>query len=1183
MDKTALKTFARNSRNKLISAVKQRASKFKITEAGIEEMLNVYDLVIIDDSPLNASARRQYKELTDELNRRSHKTNFKEAFEGIIEEVAYTWFNRLITIRYMEVHGYLPIGMPLLSSSVAGRDYPDAIIHVDQIMSELSLDRQYVWQLQENHDNNELFKYLLIQQSHQLGEMIPSAFEKLGGIEELLLPDNLLSVGSVIDEMLTTTTPTDWQEVEVIGWLYQYYQSEVKERVGGLKNVAVAKRYLPTVTQLFTPKWIVRYMLQNSLGKLYDEKFNGSTLVKTFDYYLKRENNEPLIPQSFDKLEDLRIVDPACGSGNILIEAFNLLYDMYLERGYSPREISRLIIEKNLYGFEIDKRSTQITHISLFLKAVEKNQRVIRRREVFEYHIFEYKDASEQLPDESLQVVLSEEEITLFRLLEAKQQNGKQYGSLIYFNEDYSALYFKLKQFIEEPTEDLFLAATKDDLRKWALPLVEIAYHLSNKYDVVCTNPPYHNKYNPELKKFMNKYYPDTKSDMYSAFIEKCFKSTKENGYAAMMTPMTWMFISSHEKLRRRILENGTISSLVQLEYSAFEDATVPLTTFAIQNQTINKFGKYVDLTEFKGGMEVQDQRIKQGIQNSNETFIHEVNQNEFYIIPGNPIAYWISDETVKAFDNSHRISDVAKTRIGMATANNDKFMRLWHEVESIKLDREAESRNTALSCKKKWFPYAKGGAYRKWYGNLEYIVNWQNDGYEIRNYKDNKTGKVRSHNYNLDYIFKNGITFSAISSSNFSCRKMESSLFGSGGSGVFSSENNNNLLLGYLNSKVAYHFLNILSNTMNYEVNTVGNLPFLINSELAEVSAKTTTCTTISKLDWDAFETSWDFEKHPFLTFKEENESVKESFENWKSEADKNFNQLKANEEELNRIFIDIYGLQDELTPEVEDKDVTIRKADLERDVKSFLSYLVGIIFGRYSLDEPGLVYAGGEFDRSRYKTYQPDQDNVIPLTHENYFHDDIVTRITELVELIYGAETLEENVLFIAQALKMKGDETPRDAIRRYFMKDFFKDHKKIYQNRPIYWQMTSGKQEAFKGIFYLHRYDEATLARVRTEYVLPLTNTLTELANQMQAIVDGSASSREVAKARKEMEKYQKQLQELRDYDLILKNLADQHISLDLDDGVLVNYAKFQDIPVTNARTGKPGKMNLLEKLK
>ena len=338
-----------------------------------------------------------------------------------------------------------------------------------------------------------------------------------------------------------------------------------------------------------------------------------------------------------------------------------------------------------------------------------------------------------------------------------------------------------------------------------------------------------------------------------------------------------------------------------------------------------------------------------------------------------------------------------------------------------------------------------------------------------------------------------------------------------------------------------------------------------------------------ISRMEWNSFENAWDFEKHPFITFKEENGSVKGSFENWRSEADKNFNRLKENEEQLNRIFIDIYGLQDELTPEVEDKDVTIRKADLERDVKSFLSYLVGIIFGRYSLDEPGLIYAGGEFDRGRYKTYQPDNDNVIPLTHENYFQDDILTRITELVELIYGAETLEENLLFIAEALKMKGDETPRDTIRRYFMKDFFKDHKKIYQNRPIYWQMTSGKQEAFKGIFYLHRYDEATLARVRTEYVLPLTNTLTELSNQMQAVIDGSASSREVASARKQMEKYQKQLQELRDYDLILKNLADQHIALDLDDGVLVNYDKFQSIPVTNTQTGKPGKMNLLEKLK
>ena len=1186
MDKTALKLFARSAREKLLVAVKQRASRFKITESGIEEIMNLHDLFIIDNSPLNQSVRRQYNELNEELSKRSRKVGYKEAYEELMEEVAYTWFNRLITIRYMEIHDYLPIGMPLLSSSSEGREYPDVITYVNEITNELNLDQDYVWKLQESHDNNELFKYILIQQSHQLGELLPSAFDKLGGIEELLLPDNLLSVDSVIDEMIKGTNSDDWEEVEVIGWLYQYYQSEVKEAVGGLKNIAVSKRYLPTVTQLFTPKWIVRYMLQNSLGKLYDEKYPKSPLVQRLEYYLQREENSILLPNSFNDLEDLKIVDPACGSGHILIEAFDLLYDMYLERGYSPREISKLIIEKNLYGFEIDKRSTQITHICLFLKAVEKNRRIIQRKEKYIFHVFEFQDVFEKITEDNLKIVFNQEEIKKFRLLEDKQENGKQFGSLIKFDDEYTHLYHKLIKFLNEETDDLFLAAAKSDMQKKVLPLIEIAYFMSLKYDVVCTNPPYHNKFNPQLKKFINEYYPDTKSDMYSAFIEKCFKSTKENGYAALMTPMTWMFISTHEKLRKRIINDGTISSLVHMEYSAFEDATVPLCSFVIQNNSLNEFGVYIGLTEFKGGMDVQEYKMRYAAKNNNTDYKYEAYQADFRDIPGMPIAYSATKNIINAFKKYPRISEIAETRLGMATANNDQFLRMWFEVNNHKISFSSKNNMDAKNSGAKWFPYNKGGAYRKWYGNNDYIVNWEKDGLDIRTYSNSK-GKVRSHNYNLDYIFKPGITWSALSSGNFSSRCFSSGfLFDNSGSSLFVNNYEDIYYIqGFLSTKIVNSIFPLLNPTLNYQPGTVGMIPIKVcvgNEVKNKVNKIVAVNILYSKTDWDSFEISWDFEKHPFISNETNTDLIENVFQTWEQITEENFNQLKANEEELNRIFIDMYGLQDELIPEVEDRDVTIRKADLERDVKSFLSYLVGVVFGRYSLDEAGLIYAGGAFNPQRYQSYQPDDNNIIPLTHENYFSDDIVTRITDLVTLIYGEETLEDNLLFIAQALNLKGNETPRDAIRRYFIKDFFKDHKKIYQKRPIYWQLSSGKEETFKGIFYLHRYDHATLARVRTEYVLPLTNTLTELSNQMQAIIDGSALSREVATARKSFENYQKQLQELRDYDLILKNLADQHIELDLDDGVKVNYEKFQNILVTNVRTGKPGKMNLLEKL-
>lgn len=1177
MDNTALKKFAVSARIKLINGVKARAKLFGIEATGIKELQKFEGVLMVNGVPTDNRHQLLYNHLVSVIKVHALEYPFEDAYEMVMEEVAYTWFNRLIAIRFMEVHDYLPIQMHLLSST-EGRPEPDALYNANQLIRTLSLDQTIVWKHQDEHDQNELFKYLLVHQSHQLGELIPEAFSAISSAEELLLPDNLLGKNSVIDELVHNLDDSNWEEVEVVGWLYQFYNSEVKERVGGLKNNSVSKRYLPTVTQLFTPKWIVKYMLQNSLGKLYMSLYPNSKIYEQWEYCLtKDEEPSKIVPEHITKVEDIKLIDPACGSGHILIEAFDLFYQMYLERGYNPREIPTVIMENNIYGMEIDKRSAQIAHICLVLKALEKQSRMLKRSKKLSYHIFEFKDAIQTI--EGLHYCFDESEIEQIKELEAYLKNAKQFGSLLQLPEfDYDALLNKAQKYLTKETSDLFESSAQDLFEEFLIPMLELSIAMNTKYDVVCTNPPYHNKYNSTLKTFMQKNYPDTKSDMYSAFIEKCFKWTTRNGYSAMMTPFTWMFIATHEKLRKNTIEYGAISTLIQLEYSAFEDATVPLCTFVIQKQVEDSVGVYVRLEDFKGGMEVQSQKTREAAQNESVSYKYYKDDKQFKLITGTPFSYWVSEKAIKNYSDHKLISSIAETKQGFKTGNNNKFLRLWFEVPTIShFPHESEH------ISKKWFPCNKGGSFRKWYGNLEYVVNWKNNGYDICNYKDEQ-GKLLSRPQNLSYNFREGLTWSSISSGPISIRySSPKMMFESKGSGCFVKNIEDFYSLqGYLNSKVAMLYLEAIAPTLDYSEGSLLKLPYIYSGsrkEFIEVTVKH--CINLAKHDWDSFETSWDFEQHPFVMDSNHYSKLSEAFTNWSLIAEQRFNKLKANEEELNRIFIDIYGLQDELTPEVEDKAVTVRKADIERDIRSFLSYLAGVIFGRYRLDKTGLAFAGGEFNLDDFGSYKPDKDNIIPITAEHYFEDDIVSKISELVAIIYGKDTLNENLQFIATQLGMKDSETAEDTIRRYFMKDFYKDHLKIYQKRPIYWQFSSGKKGAFKGLMYLHRYDKYTLARIRTDYVLKLTTTLNQLIEHAQVIIDGNVSAKEVARARKEREAYEAQLQELREYDLILKQLADQEIDLDLDDGVKVNYAKFQEIPFKK-ENGRSEKMNLFEKI-
>ncbi|MGO1748401.1 BREX-1 system adenine-specific DNA-methyltransferase PglX, partial [Alkalibacterium gilvum] len=902
-------------------------------------------------------------------------------------------------------------------------------------------------------------------------------------------------------------------------------------------------------------------------------------IENSLDYYLKSDDNN-LSDKPVVDIEQLTFLDPSCGSGHILVYAFDVYYKLYLSRGYREREIPKLILNNNLFGLDIDKRAAQLATFALTMKAREYDRRLFSRD--YQVHIHSIEE-SNTIENEYIELLADEntDVKTATELLVSVFNDAKLYGSILQMPEIDVSLIEEQMEAIKNKTEiDIFTT----ELIEYVFPLIEdliLQYKLLSKtYDNVVTNPPYMNQYNKELKDFINKNYKDYKKDLFSVFIYRCTLFTKEHGYTGLMTPMVWMFISSYEKLRNYIVKHKSIGSLVHLEYSAFKDATVPLCTFVLKNEFSDEKGTYLRLTDFTGGMDVQEEKFLEAKNDPTTSFRYETDSSNFSKIPGSPIAYWASEKSFNSFVKGEQLYNIASPRLGMATASNDRFMRNWHElkVSSISFPRLINNRN------RKWFPYDKGGSYRKWYGNNYYVVNWQNNGHEIRNFK-NKQGKVRSHNYNLDYIFKSGITWSALTSGQFSSRfTYDGHLFDNAGSKLFADRELLYYIQGFLSTKLVDLFLLMINPTLNFQPGTIGALPLMLNTKSKNRVDKIVLMNIeLSKADWDSFETSWDFEEHPFLAHKEDSSLIEDRFNKWSDVAEERFYQLKENEEELNRIFIDIYGLQDELTPEVEEKDVTVNKAKLDRDVKSFLSYLVGVMFGRYSLDKKGLAYAGGEWDESQYTSYKPDDTNIIPLTEDQYFEDDIMNKVEELVSLIYGKETLEENLRFIAEALKMKSNESARDRIRRYFMKEFYKDHLKTYQKRPIYWQITSGKRGAFKGLMYLHRYHKYSIAQLRTEYILHQATVLDNLiTHEQQVIADESSSATQKARAQKTIDEYTKDRAELAKYDQVIEHVARQQIDLDLDDGVKENYQLFQNIEVTDDTSNKPKKQNIFEKI-
>lgn len=1235
MNKTAIKNFAVRARVKLIEDITQKAYELGVTNNEIKD-IETFEGGFKIKGLENSKVYKKY-----ELNQREQLVSKvrEKGFEQVIEEVSYTWFNRFIALRFMEVNDYLPTGVRVLSSVEEGKIEPDIIKEALNI--DLEIDKDLVYKLVDANDTEDLYKYLIIKQCNQLGQIMPMVFEEIADYTELLLPDNLLSEGSVVRDLVESIEEDDYKDqVEIIGWMYQYYISEKKDEVFAdlKKNKKITKENIPAATQLFTPKWIVKYMVENSLGRLWLESHPDEDLKTQWKYYLEEAEQDPDVQKKLDELkdpnlnpEDIKVLDPAMGSGHILVYAFDVLYDIYLKANYSERDIPQLILEKNLYGLDIDDRAGQLAAFALMMKARSKNRRIFRKR--IELNICSIQE-SNGIPNEAIDYLISPNETVLEKTIHKSDveylvevfKDAKEYGSILDVKIiDFDAIEKRIEEIKNGETLDLFELQYKEVILEKLPSLVKQGKIMSEKYDVVCTNPPYmgNKGMNANLSPYVKEKYPDSKTDFFAVFMEKSNDYSKINGLYCMITQPSWLFLSTFTKLREKLIDNSCIYSLLHMGRGVF-GIDFGSTAFVIRNLSESKFkGDYFrlhqrvfqyidcddigdlylkskesnnfkyDFSQYKKGVneELINSTEDDYILNKEQSIHYHSIQENFKYIPNYPISYWVSNEITNLFINNKKLGDIAETRLGMATADNNRFTRLWHEVDIEKVGFYIKDREVALKSKCKWFPYNKGGNYRKWYGNNEYIVNWENDGLEIRNFKDEVTGRTKSHNYNLDYIFKRSITWSFVSSTNFGVRlSLEGFIFDVGGSSMFLDNEFILYTCAFLNTKLTFEFLKIQNPTLNFQPGNLSNLPIVINitnsyKDVIEKLAKQSI--QISKNDWDLFELSWDYKNNPLLTYSAlknnyDSNKIETAFYIWTDFTNEQFNKLKANEEELNRIFIEIYGLQDELTPEVEDKDITIRKADRERDIKSFISYAVGCMLGRYSLDEEGLIYAGGEFDINRYKTFIPTKDNVLVIADDDYFEDDIVNRLVEFVKITFGEKTLEENLDYIAETLGKKANETSRQTIRRYFLKDFYNDHVKTYSKRPIYWLFDSGKQNGFKALIYMHRYDTSTVARVRTDYLHKLQKQYEAEVKRLDIFLESDISAREKAAAIKKKDSINKQILECLTYDQVIAHIANQKVEIDLDDGVAVNYDKFQNVEIPQGEGKKPLKANLLSKI-
>ncbi|MEL5899463.1 BREX-1 system adenine-specific DNA-methyltransferase PglX [Clostridium sporogenes] len=1169
MNKTAIKNFAIWARRELIEKVTKKAKIY-----GIEKDKEMKEMdTALNGQILSSDDKKARRILIEKID--------KDGFDETIEEVAYTWFNRFIAIRFMEVNGYIPSHIRVFTSE--NNEFEPQIlseaIHIDLE----GLDKSKVLELYNaGNKEEELFNYLFITQCNALNEVLPGMFQKLNDYTELLLPDGLLRDDSVIDAMISEIPEEDWKEqVQIIGWLYQYYNTEPKDEVFSRpKSEKIQKEDIPAATQLFTPDWIVRYMVENSLGRLWIEGHPDDELKENWKYYIEEAEQEKEVEEQLSKIrkeyeeikpEDIKCIDPAIGSGHIGAYLFDVLIQIYESYGYKRRDAVSSILENNIYGLDIDERARQLAYFSLMMKARQYDRRFLSRRNIPQPKIYAIEESNFFKTENGKNVIeyFANGDNDLKKDIDSiieDMTDAKEYGSITVVNPvNFEAIYSRFNEIRKDMSINMYGLLALEHL----LPLVEQAEVLSSKYDVVVTNPPYMGSsgMNPKLSKYVNENYKDSKSDLFAVFMESCNRMAKKNKFQAMITQHSWMFLSSYEKLREKILSLDIIN-MAHLGPRAFEEIAgevVQTTSFVFRkNSILNYRGTYTRLIEGNS----QDSKEEMFL-SGKERYV--ISQNNFGKIPGMPISYWASDNALKAFDEERYLNKIGDIKSGIS-AKVELFIRQWHEVKKDKIN--FNSANTIDMEGYKWFPLNSGGGFRKWYGNLKKIINLENKGYDIK--YSNTNYRLRDSNY----YFKEGITWGRITSSDISFRRAnKGTLFGDAGPVMFVKEKQN-YIIGLLTTKVIYIYLQILNPTLNFQVIDLERVPVIFdNKYINGVCDIVSENITLSKLDWDMHETSWDFKKSPLLSNKMDGK-IKTAYESYKGEVNERFIKLKENEEELNRIFIEIYGLKKELTPEVSDRDITVAKIfDNKKDiddeikgnkyvmtredvVKNFLSYFIGCAMGRYSLDEEGLVFAGGEFDSSKYTSFRAVEDGILPITDQEYFEDDIVELFVEFLKVTFGEEHLNENLDFIASELKGKKSDSSRERIRNYFLNDFYKDHCKMYQKLPIYWQYDSGKNGACRGLFYLHRYDKDMFARIRIKYVFEVQDRYKQELVRLEDTIAESNGNKKV-ELQKRADALKKKIIESQQFEEKVQHIADSYIEIDLDDGVKENYKIFKDV--------------------
>lgn len=1196
LNKTLLKKFAVEARNELREKVALKASIYGITlevsdedrkTKGEEGFLKNEDVVISFKNEERTLSKEEATQRTALIKKiQMINSEDRDGFNEVIEEVAYTWFNRFVALRYMEVNRYLPSRINVLASK-DNTNTPEILSEAMNV--NLPIDKDLVYKLKMENKNEDLYRYLVELQCRELNKSLPFMFEKVGHYAEFLFPAGVISskfFRTLVD--IESITEEAWSNVEIIGWLYQYYISEEKDRVIKAKK-KYKKNEIPFATQLFTPDWIVRYMVQNSLGRYWIESHKeDEELKENWEFYLENTEKEPDFDEKIApyinkdlEVEDIKCFDPACGSGHILVYMFDVLHEIYTRCGYSKGDIPMLIIEKNLYGLDIDTRAYQLACFAVIMKGMEYDKLLLRKieREVdrrgkyIDLNIACVKETNILFEDknttlhENIAFLAKEESGEIYDKVKAfveSLKNANTFGSLTKIEGfDKEFLENRLEEIKNSPGTDLFGNKSRENWESILEDLIKQVSIMENTYDILVTNPPYMgSKYmNSILTEFIKVNYQNTKWDLFSAFIEYCFSKVLTKGHLGMITPFVWMFLGSYEKLRAYIVKSKNISTLIQLEYNSFAEACVPVCTFTTRNRNINVSGEYIKLSDFRGS-EIQDKKVLEAINNPNVNYRYTKKNDVFSLIPSSNIAFWLSEKMIDKFQLSS-LGDIYEVRSGITPGNTEKFIRLWYEVEEKNIGFQM-SRESAKDSSYRWYPCNKGGEFNKWFGNREYIIDWYNDGNELRNYTD-EDGRKLSYPRSLNFQFKGHIGWSRITSSKIAFRDFEDGfLFTDSSAGIFNTGQLKYYILGLLNSNITKNILECMNPTMNFQVGDISKIPISINDRIVdEITTIVKENIKLSQIDYDSNETSWGFKRNSILKYNIELK-VENALNNFNNYVIDCFNKLKRNEEKLDFRFANEYEINNNSNI-LTDNDITLRKVDNNYEIKELISYFIGCLFGRYSLDKEGLIFAGGNFDINQYNKFIPNMDNIIPVLNSNnrYFEEDVLVRFEEFLKVTFSEEYLDENIDFIAEVIGKKSNESSRETIRKYFVNKFFEDHCKMYKKRPIYWQFTSGKSKAFSCLVYQHRIDKNLLSKMRIDYVQPLQNKLEIEQKDLIDILESDATAKDKRDAKNKLKLVEKQIDELKVFHEKLRHMADKQIEIDLDDGVVYNHSLFGDL--------------------